>query len=50
MCEGIMFPSLPLSTLYGNIMLTRFDGVFRFAVITQQFLLKLKEFIFTVSI
>ena len=49
-CEGIMFPSLPVSTLYGTIIESWFDNVFRFAVITNHLLLKITEFIFTVSI
>ena len=49
-CKGIMFPSLPVSTLYGTIIETWFDNVFRFAVITNYLLLKIIEFIFTMSI
>ena len=33
-CKGIMFLSMPVSTLYSNIIRTWFDDVFRFAVIT----------------
>ena len=47
MCKHIMFPSLPVSTLYGTIILTRFGDVFRFTLITEHLLLKLIEFIFT---
>ena len=50
MCKDIMFPSLPMSTLYGSIILTWFDDVIIFAVITEWLLLKLIEFIFTISI
>ena len=49
MCNGIMFPSLPVSLLYGTAIMTLFDDVFRFAVITKWLLLKLMEFIFTTS-
>ena len=50
MCKGMMFPLLPVSTLYGSIILTLFDNVFRFVVITECLLLKLIEFIFTMPI
>ena len=39
-CKGIMFPSLPVSTLCGTIIETWFD-VFRFVVITNCLLLKI---------
>ena len=50
LCEGIMFPSLPVSNSYGTIIKASFDGVFRFAVITKCLLLKKTEFIFIPSI
>ena len=43
-----MFPSLPVSTLYGTIILTQFDDIFRFAVNTECLLLKLIEFVFII--
>ena len=49
-CKSIMFPSLPVSTSYGTITETWFDNVFRFAVITDHLLLKIIEFLFTMSI
>ena len=49
MCNGMMLPSLPVSTLYGTIKLFLSADIFKFAVITKQFLLKLIEFIFTKS-
>ena len=49
-CIGNLFPSLPVSTLYGTIIETWLDDVFRLAVITDGLLLKIIEFIFTVSI
>ena len=45
-----MFPSLPVSVLYGTIILIWFYDDFRFAVITECLLLKLIEFIMTVSL
>ena len=45
-----MFPSLPVSTLYGTVIPSRFDDVFRFAVITVHLLLQLTESILTLSI
>ena len=45
MYKGIMFPSLPVSTLYGTIILTWFDDVFKLTVIVKCLLLKIKEFI-----
>ena len=45
MCKGIMFPSLPVSTLYGTIIETWFDEVFiRFGDISDHLLLKVIEF------
>ena len=44
-----MFPSLPVSTLYGTIIETLFDDVFRFAVFTDQLLLNIRKSIFTMS-
>ena len=35
-----MFPSLPMSTLYGTINETWFDNDFRFAVITEHLPMK----------
>ena len=32
MYNGIIFPSLPMSTLYGTVFMTLFDDVFRFAI------------------
>ena len=49
MYKGIMFPSLPVSTLYGIIIEIWFDDVFRFAVFTNHLLLKIIEFMFTVQ-
>ena len=49
-CKGIMFQSLPVSTLYGTIIETGFDNVFIFAVTTDHLLLKIIDFIFTMSI
>ena len=49
MCKSIMFPSLPVSTLYSTITLAWSD-VFKLAVITESLLLKLMEFIFTMSV
>ena len=49
MCNGMMLPSLPVSTLYVAITLFLFANVFKFAVITEQFSLKCIEFIFTKS-
>ena len=49
-CKGIMFLSLPMSTLYGTIVETWFDNVFRFAVMIDHLLLKIIEFKFTMSI
>ena len=49
-CKGIMFPSLPVSTFHGAIIETWFDDTFRFSVITNHLLLKIIDFIFTVSI
>ena len=43
-----MFPSLPVSILYGTVITTLFDDVFRFALIMEQLVLKSKELIFTV--
>ena len=40
-CKDIMFPSLPLATLYDTIIETWFDDVFRFAVITDYLLVKI---------
>ena len=34
-CNGITFPSLPESTLYGAVITTLFDDVFRFAIIVE---------------
>ena len=42
--KGIMFPSLPVSTLYGTIIGTWFDNVFRLPITTKCSLLKFKEF------
>ena len=39
-CKDIMFPSLPVSTLYGTVIKTWFDDVFRFFAITDHLLLK----------
>ena len=50
MYKYIMFPSLPVSTLYGTIILTWFDSVFRFAVITEYLLLKLVIYILHINI
>ena len=44
-----MFPSLPMSILYGTVITTLFDNVFRFAVIIECLILKFSEFIFIVS-
>ena len=49
MCKGIMFLSLPVSTLYSTIFQTWFNDVFRIAVINEHLLLKLIEFIYTMS-
>ena len=49
-CKGTMFPSLPVSTLYGTNIGTWFDNDFRFVVTADHFLLKIIEFIFTMSI
>ena len=46
-CKGIVFPSLPVYTLYDTIIIAWFDDDFRFVVITECLLLKLMEFIFT---
>ena len=35
-----MFPSLPVSTLYGTVFITLFDDAFKFAVIKDHLLLK----------
>ena len=48
-CNGIMFPSPPLPPLYVTVITTLFD-IFQFAVIMEQFLLKLMEFVFTMSL
>ena len=40
MCKGIMFPSLPVSTMHGTLTETWFDCVFRFAVIIKYLLMK----------
>ena len=47
-CNGIMFPSLHVSILYGNVITTLINDVFRFAVIMEQLALKLMELIFTI--
>ena len=39
MCKSIIFPLLYVSTLYGTIILTWFDDVSRFVVITEHLLL-----------
>ena len=44
-----MLPSLPVSTWYGTIRLYMSADIFNFAAITEQFLLKWIEFIFTKS-
>ena len=49
MCKGFMFPSLPVSTLHHTIIETWFDNFLRFFVITDHLLLKIIEFIFTMS-
>ena len=48
--NGITFPSLPMSTLYGTMIMTLFVEVFRFAIIIEQLELNLTEFIFTILI
>ena len=40
MCNDMMLPSLPVSTLYGTITLFIPADIFNFTVITEQFLLK----------
>ena len=40
-CDGIMFPSLPVSILHGTVFKTTFDYVFRFAVITGMVAIKI---------
>ena len=45
-----MLPVLPVSTLYGTVIMTLFDDVSRFSVTMEWLLLKLMEFIFTVSV
>ena len=45
----IMFPSLPVSTLYATVIMALFDDVFRFAVIMEWLVLKLMELICTMS-
>ena len=45
LCKNIMFPSLLVSILYGTIIETWFDDVFRFAIIINHLLLKIIEFI-----
>ena len=49
MCNGMMLPLLPVSTLYGTITLFLLADVFKSAFITEWFLLKWIEFIFTKS-
>ena len=48
--KALCFHHLPVSTLYGTIIETWFDDVFRFFVITDHLLLKIIEFMFTVLI
>ena len=48
MSNGMIFPSLPISTLYGNITLLGPADVFRFAVNMDHFILKWIKCIFTV--
>ena len=45
-----MFPSLPEPTLYGTTDVAWLDDVFKFAVMTENLLLKVIEFIYTLSI
>ena len=45
----VLFPALPVSTLYGHVIISLFDDVFRFAVITECLLSQWIEFIFTMS-
>ena len=47
--NDIMFPWLPVSTLYGTVIMTLLDDVFRFAVIMEPLALKFMELIFTIS-
>ena len=49
MCNDMILPSLPESTLYGTIKLFGPADIFKFAVIMEQFVLKGIEFIFTKS-
>ena len=48
-CKGIILQSLSVSTLLDIIPLTWFDNVYKFAVNADHFLLKVSEFIFTLS-
>ena len=48
--NGITFPSLPVSTLYDTFILTQFYNIFGFAGTPECLLLKLIEFVFTVSV
>ena len=49
MYNGCIFPSLPISTLYGTVITTLFDNLFRFAFIVEWLELKLMKLIFTIS-
>ena len=49
MYNDIMFPSLPMSTLYGTVIMTLSDDIFKFTLIAEQLELNLTEMIFTIS-
>ena len=48
--NGIIFPSLPMSVLYGTVIMTLFDDVVRFSFLVEWLELNLTELIFTMSV